>query len=166
MSRPSEYTRETADRICERIAAGESVRAITADDEMPGERTIYQWLEAHAEFAQQYARARERQADLYAAEIVEIADDGRRDYVKGEDGLEVPDYDHIQRSRLRVDARKWAASKLAPKKYGESMSMKVSDPDGGPVAHKVTIEVVESPRSLAAPVAQLAIEGQVTPEED
>lgn len=92
---------------------------------MPPERTIYGWLAAHEDFQQNYARARERQADKLAAEIIEIADDASGDTVTrtNDDGseYEVANHEWIARSRLRVDARKWAASKLAPKKYGDKI---------------------------------------------
>ena len=65
--------------------------------------TVMRWLEAKPEFRDQYARARERQAHHYAAEIVEIADT-EEDPAK---------------ARVRIDARKWVASKLLPKAYGE-----------------------------------------------
>lgn len=120
--RPSTYTSELAAAICDRLATGESLRAICSEDAMPCKATIFIWLSRHAEFLDQYARAREAQADFLAEEIIEIADDGSRDYtekvIDGRTTL-VVDHDHIQRSRLRVDARKWAASKMAPKKYGE-----------------------------------------------
>jgi hypothetical protein len=76
---------------------------------MPAPSTICLWLSENEEFAEQYAHARERQADLYADEIVEIAD-----LAKNED---------YNVARLRVDARKWKASKLAPKRYGDKMDL-------------------------------------------
>src|SRR5260370_2842775 len=71
------------------------------------------------DFRDQYARAREEQADKLFREIIEIADDASGDYVTTSDGKTIVDHEHIQRSRLRVDARKWAAARLAPKKYGD-----------------------------------------------
>jgi hypothetical protein len=108
--RHSEFSAEIADLICERIADGESLRAICGDPEMPGKATVFRWLAENATFRDQYARAREAQADGEVDEIVDIAD--------GEDG----DGD-VQRDRLRVDARKWRAAKMAPKKYGDSSTI-------------------------------------------
>jgi hypothetical protein len=88
---------------------------------MPSKTTVFKWLGANAVFADQYARAREAQADTLADEITDIADDGSRDYAASEDGRPVVDHDHIARSRLRIDARKWIASKLKPKKYGDKI---------------------------------------------
>jgi hypothetical protein len=121
MGRPSRYTPGKAAAICARIADGESLRAICAAGH-PDKATVFRWLEANLEFRDQYARAREAQADTYADEIVEIADDGTRDY-RMVDGHELVDHDHIARSRLRVDARKWVAAKLRPKKYGEKVDL-------------------------------------------
>ncbi|MRT15312.1 hypothetical protein GJV07_24145 [Enterobacteriaceae bacterium RIT711] len=68
---------------------------------------------------QQYARAREVQAEILAEEIIEIADDSSGDVIVDEDGHEQTNHERVARSRLRVDARKWYASKLAPKRYGD-----------------------------------------------
>lgn len=107
--RPSTYTKEKAHEICSLIAQGLSVIKIAQRDDMPEERTIYLWLSRHEEFVQEYARAREQQADVYSQEIVDIADSATpEDYMV---------------AKLRADARKWAASKLAPKKYGDRMAL-------------------------------------------
>jgi hypothetical protein len=119
VGRHTEYTQEMADIICERIADGESLRAICRDDHMPVKSTVFKWLNQNKDFADQYARAREAQADSLADEIIDIADDNSRDVVKDQDGHEVVNHDVIARARLRVDARKWIASKLKPKSYGE-----------------------------------------------
>lgn len=124
--RPSAFTQKTADAICARIADGESLRQICRDAAMPDKSTVMRWLDAHAAFRDQYARARELQADHFADEILEIADDGTNDWMTREgkdgDGIEVANHEHINRSRLRVDSRKWLMSKLAPKKYGEKIT--------------------------------------------
>src|SRR5260370_40206331 len=80
------------------------------------------------DFRDQYARAREEQADKLFREIIEIADDASGDYVTTSDGKTIVDHENIQRSRLRVDARKWAAARLAPKKYGDHISHDVNRP--------------------------------------
>lgn len=126
--RPSSFTQAMADLICERLAKPESLRSICEDETMPGKTTVLRWLRQHDEFRNQYARAREDQADAFADEILDIADDGRRDYVPDEDGHEVVDHDHIQRSKLRVETRKWLMGKMAPKKYGERLQL-ANDPD-------------------------------------
>lgn len=129
MSRPSTFTQSVADAICEQIAcSNKGLETICQAEGMPSVGTIFRWLAAHESFREDYARAREAQADFLADEMVSIADDGSRDYSKDEDGREVVDHDHIQRSKLRVDTRKWIASKLKPKKYGDRMAL--TGPDG------------------------------------
>lgn len=130
--RPSEFTEAMADAICEKIAEGESLRAICRDAEMPAKSTVFKWLTQQQTFADQYAHAREAQADALADEICDIADDGSNDWMerRREDGSvdDVVNHEHITRSKLRVDARKWVAAKLKPKKYGER-SLVGSDPE-------------------------------------
>jgi hypothetical protein len=142
IGRPAKYTDELAKTICTRLAEGESLRTICLDEEIPSRETVRKWLVDSPSFLAQYARAREEQADFYAEEIVEISDDGRRDYTTTEDGREVVDHDHIARARLRVDARKWYASKLAPKKYGDKVTAEHSGPGGGPIETTSRIELV------------------------
>jgi len=98
----------------------------------------------NSEFRQQYALAREVQAEHHIDEIVEIADDGTNDYMekRNADGALVgwtENGENVQRSRLRVDTRKWAASKLAPKKYGDKQVDEHSGPDGGPITLEALI---------------------------
>ncbi len=88
----------------------------------------------HEDFMDQYARAREAQAEVRADEIVDIADDESGDFTTDEDGKRVVNHEHIQRSRLRVDARKWVASKLLPKRYGDKLQH--TGEGGGPVPHE------------------------------
>ncbi len=135
--RPSTYSEDTANLICARLAAGEPLTKICKDADMPDVVTVYRWRMAHPEFSNAYACAREDQADTLASEIIEISDDGSRDYSTDEDGVERVDHDHIQRSKLRVDARKWYASKLAPKKYSDRTE--ITGAAGGPVAVDHTV---------------------------
>lgn len=141
--RPTDYNEEIAKTICERLSDGESLRAICLADDMPNKGTVFVWLSKHKEFADQYAKAREVQAERMAEEILEIADDGRNDTYETENGVGT-NHDVIARSRLRVDARKWLASKMFPKKYGDKVQQEVSGPDGGAVQVKgeVTFKIV------------------------
>ena len=104
------------------------------------------WLDgAHPDFSEQYARAREAQADKLAEEILAIADDGRSDtYLDGE-GNEKTDSEVIQRSKLRVEARKWLASKMAPKKYGDKIQAEHTGADGGAIQVASTVTFVRPP---------------------
>lgn len=91
---------------------------------MPCMVTVYAWLRKHEEFANNYIRAREDQADTLADEIVRIADTpmlGIKTKTDAEGNVETTEGDMIEHRRLQVDARKWIASKLKPKKYGDSL---------------------------------------------
>lgn len=126
MARPSSFSQERADEICERLADGESLREICATKGYPDLRTVRRWLRDREGFRLQYARAREEQADHYADEI-------RAEAFRATDAA---------LGRLRMDALKWTASKLAPKKYGDKVVSEVSGPDGGPVPHELTVKFV------------------------
>lgn len=141
MPRQTEFKQTIADEICERIADGESLRKICESEDMPAKTTVFRWLadERFAAFRDQYARAREAQADVFFEEIIDIADDGSNDTYQ-KDGAELTNHDVIARSRLRVDARKWAASKLAPKKYGEKLDLEHS---GGVKVEQIRRTIVD-----------------------
>jgi hypothetical protein len=113
MGRPSDYSDELADAICVRLAQGDSLRKICKDEDMPGESTVYAWLFKDEAFQEKYARARTAQSEPWLEDIIEVADDPE---MKADD------------KRVRIDARKWAMSKLAAKKYGERKLIG-SDPD-------------------------------------
>lgn len=140
--RPSKFTQELADEICERISEGESLRRICLSEHMPERRTVYSWLmkPEFEGFQHQYTRARELQAENFADEMNDIADDGSNDYMENvDDQGAVIGYklngEHIQRSKLRIDTRKWIASKLKPKKYGDKIEVENS----GSIEHKHSI---------------------------
>jgi hypothetical protein len=119
IGRPTLFSKEWAERFCELLAQGQSVRQICSQPDQPHKSQVYRWLDENDDFRDQYARAREEQADKLFREIIEIADDKSGDCITTSDGKPIVDHENIQRSRLRVDARKWAAAKLAPKKYGD-----------------------------------------------
>lgn len=126
--RPSEFTEEMAERICERLSDGESLRSICSLDEFPSKSTVCKWLSQQPSFADQYARARELQADALFDEVLDIADDGRNDWMERHDdeGGNIgwrENGEAMRRSQLRIDARKWMAGKLRPKKYGEKLDI-------------------------------------------
>ena len=119
MSRPSSFTQAIADEICFRIIDGKSLRSICADEHMPSIPTVFSWLskgaqgdERYVNFLNQYTRARDLQGDTYADEIIAISDEA--------------DKENAHAIRVRVDARKWVASKLKPKKYADKIDVGVS----------------------------------------
>lgn len=148
MARPSEYSQEVADQICERIADGESLRTICDEQQMPDKSTVFRWLAAHAAFCDQYACAREAQADALFDDILSIADDGRNDWMERKDAEDEnlgwrENGEAMRRSQLRIDARKWMAGKLRPKKYGEKLN----------IDQKTTHEAGDSLTALLANIA-------------
>lgn len=154
MGRHSDFTQQLADQICERIADGESLRSICEEDEMPNKATVFRWLAANKEFCDQYARARETQADSLFDEILAIADDGHNDWMlrkHGDDERWVENGEVLRRSSLRVDARKWMAGKLRPKKYGDKVTQEHTGPDGGPVAIQQIVRKIIEPSNSGNP---------------
>lgn len=135
IGRPSIFTKEIAEKICERLALGETLRGICIDDGMPDVRTVLGWLvePGKKEFSHLYAQARLAQAQHLFDELMEIADDGRNDWVqkqlKNGETATVLDQEHVQRSRLRVDTRKWYLSKVLPKVYGDKVDMTTNGKD-------------------------------------
>lgn len=118
--RPTTYTEETANKICERIALGDPLRVISEMDDMPVLSTIFLWLTKHKEFSDKYDRAKEEQGELFADQITEIADE-KPERMSNAQGSKVIDPGWVSLQRLRIDSRKWTASKLRPKKYGDRM---------------------------------------------
>lgn len=120
--RPSTYSKEIADRICNELSEGASLVAICGAADMPHPSTVYDWLKSNPEFADNYTHARETQAERYAAEIIEIADstqEGEKRVVKGDGTVEIHRGDMTEHRKMRIDARKWTAAKLKPKVYGD-----------------------------------------------
>src|SRR5688572_28552967 len=113
--RPSIFTQDLADRICAFLSEGKSLRAVCRMDDMPAMQTIWRWLREKPSFNEQYVRASEERADAMFEEMIEIADEGINDTYTTEDGRELVSHDVINRSRLRVDTRKWAVARMAPR---------------------------------------------------
>lgn len=128
MPRASEFTQAMGDAICERLSDGESLRSICDGEDMPNKATVFRWLAANEAFRDQYAVAREAQADAMFDDMLDIADDGRNDWMaKRNDAGEIISWQEngeaLRRSALRIDARKWMAGKLQPKKYGDKVQL-------------------------------------------
>lgn len=120
--RPTLYSQELSDEICAHIADGLSVRKICAMEGMPNMVTIFNWLAKHDEFVKQYTHAREIQAESHADGMVDLADEPPERTATGSiDPASVND------KRLRIDTRKWIASKLLPKKYGDRQTIDLND---------------------------------------
>lgn len=134
--RPSSYSDELADHICTELATGRSLRKICAEEGMPHLATVMLWVakgsrgdERYKRFYEQYTHAREAQAEIFPDELIDIADEGNTCEPAGEDGV----FDNVQRAKLRIETRKWAMSKLLPKKYGDKTQHELTGPNGGPI---------------------------------
>jgi len=147
---PSKLNSALVTTLCNRIAEGKSLREVCQADDMPSMETVRQWFikaetapeqyPEHVQFLAQYTRAREEQADAIFDGMLAIADDGRNDWMErvDEEGEGVGwtfNAEHVQRSKLRIDARKWMLAKMAPKKYGDKVTQEVTGPGGGPVQY-------------------------------
>lgn len=126
--RPSAYTEEIADEILIRLAQGETLNKICTADHLPWKTTVLDWVIANRNgFHDRYRRARDLQLEHWSEETVDISDDGSNDWVErarknGEIDV-VLDREHVSRSELRVNTRKWLLSKLKPEKYGERVDV-------------------------------------------
>ena len=124
--RPSEFSQDLADVICEQLAMGDSIRTVCKPEGMPAVSTFFRWLRTYPEFQKQYAYAKQESADAMAEDILDIADDGSNDWMEVHRG----DYEGwqqngeaLQRSRLRVDTRKFLMAKMKPKRYGDKIDL-------------------------------------------
>lgn len=144
LGRPSDYTPELAETICARIADGDSLRTICAEEGMPARSAVFVWLGKHKEFADQYARAREMSAEADADDVGHYA----RKAAEGE--LEPA------AARAAIDGLKWSAGKRQPKKYGDALQMKHSGAIGRFDASKYTDEQLER---LEGVLGDLALSG-------
>ena len=124
--RPTKYSPELADKICGRIGtSSDGIHKICKELNI-APSTCFDWLTKHTEFSDKYVRAKELQADFMVQEMVEIADDSSRDTkVIDKNGklVEMENTEWTNRSKLRVETRKWLAGKLRPKVYGDSLKL-------------------------------------------
>lgn len=113
--RPSTYTEEMGNLICDKLTEGVSLRKLCQSKEFPNASTVYVWLDRNPDFAEKYARAREAATEDMLEGILEIADDPTLD---------------PQDKRVRIDTRKWAMGKLNMKKYGDKQDVNIGNKDG------------------------------------
>lgn len=145
MARPSSFNQKTADSICERLASGLSLREICRNKGMPSKATVFKWLGENSTFSDQYARAREAQADLLVDEMVAIADQpklGTKRKRTSDGKVEETTFDMTEHRRLQIETRKWVAARMRPKKYGDKLD----------VDQKTTVEAGDSVLALMAAI--------------
>lgn len=139
------YGPEIRQTLLERIADGESVRSICRSDGMPAISAVMRWLAEDESFREQYARAKEMGAEAMAEDILDIADNAKNDWMErlGDDQPAgyILNGDHVRRSALRIDARKWLLAKTMPKKYGDKVTQEHIGANGGPIETKSSLDV-------------------------
>lgn len=132
--RPTKYSKQLGEVICNLLSDGESLRKICERPGMPNRETVRRWLIEHDEFSGHYARAREEQAASLADECLAIADDKSGDILdipEGGDTRMITNSAAVQRAKLQVDARKWYASQVAPKRWGQqNIKQELTGKDG------------------------------------
>lgn len=143
MARPTIYTEERAAEICGYLAIGESLKKACRHKGMPSPSTVFKWLHDYQEFSERYARAKEEAADMFVEDILEIADNAKKDKIPvyadelDENGKKIvvgyaESKTSVQRARVQIDSRKWLAMKLKPKKYGDHLKVDTE----GQIVHK------------------------------
>ncbi|SFU74978.1 hypothetical protein [Nitrosospira multiformis] len=134
--------RKVVDAIFAGISLGKSARAMCVEVGI-SQRVLWKWLASDEELMRQYQRAKELCVDAYAEEIIEISDEGSRDTYVDEKGREVINREVIARAQLRIDARKWYAARLAPRKYGDKLPVTHEGSDARKsVVHNIAIAFV------------------------
>lgn len=120
--RPTDYSEKIAQRICELVSTYPyGLKKLTRlFPDLPCEATVNLWRYKHEKFSADYKKAKLRQAELIAEECLDIADESAHDYIETDDGNVKCNTEFVNRSRLRIDTRKWLAGKLLPRQYGDA----------------------------------------------
>lgn len=135
IGRPTKYKDSLARGICIRLMMGQSLNEICKLPQYPSRVTVYSWLSKNETFLNKYRAAREIQQEHHLDEMLEIADDGSNDWMErtGKNGESVGwqlNGEHVQRSKVRVDTRKWIMERMAPKTYGSKQQVDHTSSDG------------------------------------
>lgn len=128
--KPRLFTPELLEDIIERIAKGGTLLRICEEPGMPNRNTFHEWLAKVEGAKERYEIAVQRRTERYVEEMTQISDDGLNDTYTDDQGNTRTMTDVIARSKLRVDTRKWIASKLLPKTYGDKVTTEVTGADG------------------------------------
>lgn len=125
MARPSTYTAEMGNKICERIAEGQSLQRICRDEDMPDRQRVLAWLRANNAFRAHYASARDEQTDSFL--------DLANSKLEG-----AYDKDSATMAKALAEGYVRIAEKQSPKKYGNKLEL------SGSLEMKMTDEQLES----------------------
>lgn len=150
MATPRPYNDLDANEILRRMASGETITAICKDEAMPSLTTVWEWQKASGDFAENYARARKMQAHAWANEQIDLADApliGRKTITETDPAglVTVKEYvaDNVERTRLMIDARRWAAARSNPEAWGDRLAHQMLDEKGQPARLEITVSRVE-----------------------
>lgn len=122
--RPTKYTESLGKKIAALLAGGKTLKQVSKMEGMPAKSTLLVWaVDSNHDFSDRYARARRCRAEGLIDELTEISDDGTNDTYEDENGNQRTDQDVLGRSKLRVDTRKWIASKILAGVYGDSIKI-------------------------------------------
>ena len=149
MAPPTKFNKKMADRICTLIAEGWSLRNIAALEDMPAKSNMLEWIRTKPAFQDQYTRAKRAAIDMYADELLDIADDASNDWMIrqfGDREEEVFNSEHYKRSELRVKTRQWLMQVLKPKKYNQAYVSERAKKDLGTqeTDNKLEITIVDA----------------------
>lgn len=133
--RPGIWSQEMEDRLFSRMLKGRTMTRICRDDaDMPSLTTVYNWMDRDEKFLQRVSRARRLQAHTFVDDTLEIADDSSQDWtertLRGGHVIDVPNDELIRRSAIRIETRKWVASKFNRDAYGDRQQLNVGGPNG------------------------------------
>lgn len=154
IGRPTKYRESVARAICLRLMMGQSLNEVCRDSRYPSKPTVFAWLHKYEAFLNQYRHAREVQQEHHLDEIMEIADDASNDWMERHDkegesiGWQL-NGEHVNRSKLRIDTRKWVMERMAPKTFGDKKQLEHTSPDGSMTpkpaidASKLSVEAME-----------------------
>lgn len=118
MARPTDYTKELGDRICNEISDGTSLRTVCLADDVPSKTTIFNWLRTNSEFLDQYARACDERVEAQHEDLLELGDEAVR---LSQAVSEKVSNAVVSAVKLKADNLKWSMSKMKPKKYGDKV---------------------------------------------
>jgi hypothetical protein len=147
-SRPVAFTEELFIKLLDRLAQGETLVAICADQTMPTRQSLFQKLYKDENARELYYAAREMQMEAMAEEILELSDNAENDWSTDDRGRRVANNDVLQRARLKVDTRKFIMAKMAPRRFGEKNFTEVSGDPNKPLTLTVVTGVPRSAFSL------------------
>lgn len=146
------FTPELCSKICDFVIEGYTMRQIAAMDGMPTKASIFRAMSRNEDFAAAYAEARDLQTMMWEDDLTDIADNSNNDWVEKEranGSTEIAlNHEAMQRSKLRIETRKWLMACRKPQKYGTKVSQEISGPDGGPVSVSKVERVIVAPKNF------------------